>query len=67
MAFENDASKFDGKRPRNAGLRFEPNVEKMKDADLVGGECVDLTFMVMTEAALDVMQQTQEPGFEFKD
>lgn len=63
MVLENDASKFDGKRPRNAGLRFSEGVERMKDADLVGGECVDLTFIAVTEEELDDMQQYQEPGF----
>ncbi|WP_371433538.1 hypothetical protein [Novosphingobium sp.] len=65
MALENDDSKFDGKRPRNAGIRFSEGVENMKDADLVGGECVDLTFCHVTEADLDDIQQHQEPGFEF--
>lgn len=64
MDLENDASKFDGERPRNAGLRFSEGVERMKDADLVGGECVDLTFVVLTEADLDDMQQHQEQRFE---
>ncbi len=66
MALENDASKFDGKRPRNAGVRFSEGVERMKDKDLAGGECVDLTFVVVPEEALDDMQQHQEPGFEFR-
>ena len=65
MVLENDVSKFEGKKPRNAGVRFSEGVEKMKDADLVGGECVDLTFVVATEADLDSMQVHQEPGFEF--
>lgn len=64
MALENDASKFEGQRPRNAGVRFSEGVEKMKDADLIGGECVDLTFIVATEADLDAIQAQQEPGFE---
>ena len=64
MALENDASRFDGRRPRNAGLVFSEGVERMKDADLVGGECIDLTFMVATETDLDEMQAYQAPGFE---
>ncbi len=67
MALENEASMYEGKRPRNAGLRFSEGVERMKDADLVGGECVDLTFMVVTETDLDEIQQDQEPGFEMGD
>lgn len=60
MALENDASKFDGKRPRNAGVSFSKGVEKMKDADIDGGMSVDLTFMVATNANLDDMQQHQK-------
>ena len=60
MVLENDDSKFDGKRPRNAGVSFSDGVETMKDADIEGGECVDLTFMVVTDAILDDMQKRQK-------
>ena len=60
MVLENDASRFGGKRPRNAGVSFSEGVETMKDADIDGGECVDLTFMVVTDAILDDMQKRQK-------
>lgn len=60
MVLENDASRFGGKRPRNAGVSFSEGVEAMKDADIDGGECVDLTFVAVPNAILDDMQRGQK-------
>ena len=59
MALENDDSKLAGKRPRNVGVSFSEGVEAMKDADIAGGEWVDLTFMVVSNEVLDDMQKRQ--------
>lgn len=59
MVLENDESRFEGKRPRNAGVSFSEGVETMKNADSESGECVDLTFMVVNDAILDDMQKHQ--------
>jgi hypothetical protein len=60
MALENDESKFDGKRPRNAGLVFDDDASEMFIADIEGGEVVDLSFFVISEPDLDDMQVHQK-------
>lgn len=60
MTLENDASRFDGKRPRNAGVSFSDDFEKMRDADIDGGQLIDLTFMVATDDDLDDVQRRQK-------
>jgi len=59
MALENDESKFDGKRPRNAGVVFSDNAAEMLNADLDAGEVVDLSFFVVAEDDLDQLQARQ--------
>ena len=56
MALENDESKFDGKRPRNAGVVFDEDAAEMFDADIEQGEVVDLSFFMVEDADLDEMQ-----------
>jgi hypothetical protein len=60
MALENDESRFDGKRPRNAGVVFSDGVDAMSGADFEDGEVVDLSFFVMGENDLDHMQTHQK-------
>ena len=60
MALENDESKFDGKRPRNAGVVFEEDAKDMVRADFSAGEVVDLSFFVVSETDLDEMQARQK-------
>lgn len=44
---ENDASRFDGIRPRNAGVTFSEGVETMKDADIEEAICEAVTRQTM--------------------
>jgi hypothetical protein len=60
MALENDESKFDGKRPRNAGVVFDDDASDMFKADIEGGEVVDLSFFLMSDPDLDDMQVRQK-------
>lgn len=60
MALENDESKFDGKRPRNAGVVFSEDAKEMFDADFENGDVVDLSFFVVAESDLDEMQAHQK-------
>jgi hypothetical protein len=60
MALENDESKFDGKRPRNAGVAFDEDASEMFKADIDGGEVVDLSFFLVADSDLDEMQARQK-------
>lgn len=60
MALENDGSRFEGKRPRNAGVSFSDGAAEMVNADFEKGECVDLSFFVMPEAEMDDIQKHQK-------
>ncbi len=59
LTLENDESRFGGKRPRNAGVSFSQGVEVMQEADIENGDCVDLTFMIVSDAMLDDLQKHQ--------
>ena len=63
MELENDESKFDGKRPSNAGIIFDADAADMFKADFEGGEVVDLSFFPVSDEHLDSMQARQEPSF----
>lgn len=45
--------------PKNAGVVFTQDAAKMVEADIEGGECVDLTFVAMTDAEMDDVQRQQ--------
>ncbi len=45
--------------PKNAGVVFTEDAAKMVEADIEGGECVDLTFVAMTDAEMDDIQKRQ--------
>lgn len=60
MTLENDASRFEGKRPRNAGVSFSSDAAEMVNADFENGECVDLSFFVMPDTEMDDMQKHQK-------
>lgn len=59
-SLENDQSRFDGKRPRNAGVSFSEGFAEMGNADIAGGQMVDLTFVVATDVDLDDAQKHQK-------
>ena len=60
MHLENEESKYDGKRPRNAGVSFTDDVAQMVNANIDGGECVDLSFFVVKDSDLDDIQKRQK-------
>jgi hypothetical protein len=59
MTLENDQSKFDGKRPRNAGVVFSDDFSEIVNADMGRGDVVDLSFFMVGENDLDDMQAQQ--------
>lgn len=59
MTLENDQSKFDGKRPRNAGVVISDHFNEIARADIEQGDVVDLSFFMVPERDLDEMQAQQ--------
>ncbi|WP_298282367.1 hypothetical protein [Novosphingobium sp.] len=56
---ENDESRFHGKRPRNAGVVITDDAAEMINADIQGGDCVDLSFFITTDEHLNDLQKQQ--------
>lgn len=59
LTLENDESRFDGKRPRNAGVVITDDAAEITNADIEGGVCVDLSFFMTTDEQLNDLQKEQ--------
>jgi hypothetical protein len=58
-SLENDESRFDGKRPRNAGVIVSEGFQLIAEKDDPLGPVVDLTFVHASDQTLDDKQKRQ--------
>ena len=59
LTLENDGSRFDGKRPRNAGYIVPEGFQLIAEKHDPLGQVVDLTIVHASEETLDAMQKRQ--------
>ena len=62
MSLEDDASLFEGKRPRNIWTLIHKNLSGMVASRSDNSPGFELTFMTVEQADLDYMAQFQEAG-----
>lgn len=62
MAFENDESRFEGKKPKNVWVLAEKNLAHFPIKESENYTNYELTFMAVEEKDLDEMAKYQEAG-----